>query len=77
MAIIVIAIFYTAELSLLALAGLGILGLAIVNLCDVRKPSLVPAKAGTQSARENVRRQDKLPLQCESHLSVVRITVTS
>jgi NhaA family Na+:H+ antiporter len=42
MAIVVIAIFYTAELSLLALAlaGLGILGLAILNLCDVRKPSL-------------------------------------
>jgi len=42
MAIIVIAIFYTAELSLLslALAGLGIAGLAILNLCDVRKPSL-------------------------------------
>jgi len=41
MAIIVIAIFYTAELSLLALglAGLGLLGLAILNWCDVRQPS--------------------------------------
>jgi NhaA family Na+:H+ antiporter len=42
MAIIVIAIFYTDELSLLslALAGAGIIGLAILNLLDVRKPSL-------------------------------------
>jgi Na+:H+ antiporter, NhaA family len=42
MAIIVIAIFYTDELSLLslALAGAGIIGLAILNLRDVRKPSL-------------------------------------
>jgi NhaA family Na+:H+ antiporter len=42
MAIIVIAIFYTAELSLLslALAGAGLIGLAILNLRDVRKPSL-------------------------------------
>jgi NhaA family Na+:H+ antiporter len=42
MAIIVIAIFYTDELSLLALAlaGAGIIGLAILNLSDVRKPSL-------------------------------------
>jgi NhaA family Na+:H+ antiporter len=42
MAIIVIAIFYTDELSLisLVLAGVGILGLAFLNLRDVRKPSL-------------------------------------
>jgi NhaA family Na+:H+ antiporter len=42
MAIIVIALFYTAELSFvsLALAGLGLIGLAILNLLDVRKPAL-------------------------------------
>ena len=42
MAIIVIAIFYTDALSLLALAlaGLGIAGLAILNLLDARKPAL-------------------------------------
>jgi len=42
MAIIVIAIFYTDELSRisLALAGVGLIGLAILNLRDVRKPSL-------------------------------------
>jgi NhaA family Na+:H+ antiporter len=42
MAIIVIAIFYTDELSLisLALAGVGIAGLAVLNLTDVRKPAL-------------------------------------
>src|ERR1700722_15198367 len=42
MAIIVIAIFYTDALSLisLALAGVGIAGLAILNLADVRKPAL-------------------------------------
>ena len=41
MAIIVIAIFYTAELSFfsLALAGSAIAGLAILNLLDVRSPS--------------------------------------
>jgi NhaA family Na+:H+ antiporter len=41
MAIIVIAIFYTADLSVLALAlgGLGVAALAILNLLDVRKPS--------------------------------------
>jgi NhaA family Na+:H+ antiporter len=42
MAIIVIAIFYTDQLSMvsLALAGVGLAGLAILNLRDVRKPSL-------------------------------------
>jgi NhaA family Na+:H+ antiporter len=42
MAIIVIAIFYTDALSLisLALAGVGIAGLATLNLLDVRKPAL-------------------------------------
>src|SRR5580704_495766 len=42
MAIIVIAIFYTAELSPLSLllGGLGVAGLAALNLFDVRKPSL-------------------------------------
>src|ERR1700730_10515223 len=42
MAIIVIAIFYTAELSLisLALAGVGLIGLAVLNLLDARKPAL-------------------------------------
>ena len=40
--IIVIAIFYTDALSLisLALAGVGIAGLALLNLTDVRKPAL-------------------------------------
>jgi NhaA family Na+:H+ antiporter len=42
LAIIVIAIFYTDELSAfsLMLAGIGIAGLAALNLRDVRKPSL-------------------------------------
>jgi Na+:H+ antiporter, NhaA family len=42
MAIIVIAVFYTAELSPLSLllGGLGVAGLAALNLLDVRKPSL-------------------------------------
>jgi Na+:H+ antiporter, NhaA family len=42
MAIIVIAVFYTDALSLLALAlaGAGITGLAILNRLDVRKPAL-------------------------------------
>jgi Na+:H+ antiporter, NhaA family len=42
MAIIVIAVFYTEELSLisLALAGAGLIGLALLNRLDVRKPSL-------------------------------------
>jgi NhaA family Na+:H+ antiporter len=42
MAIMVIAIFYTAELSMisLGLAGLGLIGLAILNLLDARKPAL-------------------------------------
>ena len=41
MAIIVIAIFYTADLSVtaLALAGLGVAALAVLNLLDVRRPS--------------------------------------
>ena len=41
MAIVVIAIFYTADLSVLALAlgGLGVAALAILNLLDVRRPS--------------------------------------
>jgi NhaA family Na+:H+ antiporter len=41
MAIIVIAIFYTADLSVLALAlgGLGVAALAVLNLLDVRKPA--------------------------------------
>jgi len=41
MAIVVIAIFYTANLSILALAlgGLGVAALAILNLLDVRRPS--------------------------------------
>jgi len=41
MAIIVIAIFYTADLSVtaLALGGLGVAVLALFNLLDVRKPS--------------------------------------
>jgi NhaA family Na+:H+ antiporter len=40
-AIVVIAIFYTAQLSLLSLmlAASGIVGLVILNLCDVRTPS--------------------------------------
>ena len=40
-AIIVIAVFYTADLSLvsLMLAGVGITGLVILNLCNVRMPS--------------------------------------
>jgi Na+:H+ antiporter, NhaA family len=42
MAIVVIAIFYTAELSVtaLALAGVGVAALVALNACDVRKPSL-------------------------------------
>jgi len=42
MAIIVIAIFYTDDLSALALAlgGIGVAGLVALNLLDVRKPSL-------------------------------------
>jgi NhaA family Na+:H+ antiporter len=42
MAIIVIAIFYTDDLSVLALAlgGVGVAALAVLNLLDVRKPSL-------------------------------------
>jgi len=41
MAIIVIAIFYTDELSVLALwlGGIGVAGLVALNLLDVRKPS--------------------------------------
>jgi len=41
MAIVVIAIFYTADLSVTALAfgGLGVVVLAILNLLDVRRPS--------------------------------------
>ena len=41
MAIIVIAIFYTADLSVtaLALGGVGIAALAVLNLLDVRRPS--------------------------------------
>ncbi len=41
MAIIVIAIFYTADLSVVALAlgGLGVAALAFLNLLDVRRPS--------------------------------------
>ena len=41
MAIIVIAIFYTADLSVLALAlgGLGVAVLAVLNMLDVRRPS--------------------------------------
>jgi NhaA family Na+:H+ antiporter len=41
LAIIVIAVFYTAHLSALslALAGAGVLGLALLNLFDVRRPS--------------------------------------
>ncbi|WP_264296748.1 Na+/H+ antiporter NhaA [Mesorhizobium sp. B1-1-8] len=42
MAIIVIAIFYSAQLSLVALflAGLGLAALVLMNFADVRKPSL-------------------------------------
>jgi NhaA family Na+:H+ antiporter len=42
MAIIVIAVFYTEDLSALALllGGFGVAGLAALNLLDVRKPSL-------------------------------------
>jgi NhaA family Na+:H+ antiporter len=42
MAIVVIAVFYTAELSTMSLllGGLGVAGLAALNLCGVRKPSL-------------------------------------
>jgi NhaA family Na+:H+ antiporter len=42
MAIIVIAIFYTADLSMLslALAGLGIIALAVLNRLNVKKPAL-------------------------------------
>jgi Na+:H+ antiporter, NhaA family len=42
LAIIVIAIFYTDTLSMLSLvlAGLGVAGLAVLNLFDVRKPAL-------------------------------------
>jgi Na+:H+ antiporter, NhaA family len=41
-AIIVIAVFYTADLSIvsLILAAIGITGLVVLNLCDVRTPSL-------------------------------------
>ncbi|WFU18135.1 Na+/H+ antiporter NhaA [Bradyrhizobium sp. CB3481] len=41
MAIVVIAIFYTADLSVLALAlgGLGVAALAVLNFLDVRRPS--------------------------------------
>ena len=43
MAIIVIAIFYTADLSVLALAlgGLGVAALAVLNLLDVRRAVLL------------------------------------
>jgi NhaA family Na+:H+ antiporter len=42
MAIVVIAIFYTANLSVLALAlgGVGLAALAVLNLMDARRPSL-------------------------------------
>jgi NhaA family Na+:H+ antiporter len=42
MAIIVIAIFYTNDLSVLALAlgGVGVAALIVLNLLDIRKPSL-------------------------------------
>jgi Na+:H+ antiporter, NhaA family len=42
MAIVVIAVFYTDELSVvsLALAGIGILALAALNLLDARRPAL-------------------------------------
>jgi NhaA family Na+:H+ antiporter len=42
MAIIVIAIFYTADLSVVALAlgGVGVAALVVLNLLDVRKPAL-------------------------------------
>jgi NhaA family Na+:H+ antiporter len=42
MAIIVIAVFYTADLSVtaLVLAGIGIVALAALNLFDIRKPGL-------------------------------------
>jgi NhaA family Na+:H+ antiporter len=42
MAIIVIAIFYTDDLSVLALAlgGVGVAALIVLNLLDIRKPSL-------------------------------------
>ncbi|HEY6258373.1 MAG TPA: Na+/H+ antiporter NhaA [Xanthobacteraceae bacterium] len=42
MAIIVIAVFYTADLSMISLllAGLGVVGLALLNRLDVQKPAL-------------------------------------
>jgi NhaA family Na+:H+ antiporter len=66
MAIIVIAIFYTADLSVtaLALGGLGVAVLAVLNLLDVRRASfyLIAGSPGSAcSSRAYMRRWPASP----------------